>query len=181
MESPSLSLTEWVVLALVAEGTTHGFAIARLTDASGPIGEVWQIPRPMVYRALDRLCELRLIRPVGTEPGSGGPRRTLLTVSRAGLDLVTAWRLRPVAHVRDIRTELLVKLALLDRAGVDPKPLLDAQRELLLPILASLRRRRDHASGFDRTLAAWRYQTAQVSMRFLDAIAAAPAERRHAE
>ncbi|MEV5411307.1 PadR family transcriptional regulator [Thermopolyspora sp. NPDC052614] len=175
MEPPSLSLTEWVVLALVAEGTTHGFAIARLTDASGPLGEIWQIPRPVVYRALDRLCELGLLRPAGTEPGSGGPRRVLLAITPAGLDLVTAWRLHPVAHVRDIRTELLVKLALLDRAGLDPKPLLEAQRERLLPILAALRRRRDQASGFDRTLAAWRLQTAQASMSFLEAVEA-PAE-----
>lgn len=75
------SLTEWGVLALVTEGPTHGFAVSRLTAPTGPIGKVWQVPRPRVYRTLDRLVELSLIEPSGTEPGRGGPERTLLAVT----------------------------------------------------------------------------------------------------
>lgn len=162
-----LSLTEWVVLALVAEGTTHGFAVSRLTAAAGPVGTIWQVPRPLVYRALDRLDDLALIRPAGTEPGRGGPRRTLYAVTPDGRSAADAWLLRPVEHIRDIRTAFLVKLALLDRSGTDPGPLLDAQAEHLRPIIASLRRRRDSAQGFERTVAAYRYETAAVALRLL--------------
>lgn len=165
-----MSLTEWVVLGLVAEGPTHGFAVARLTGASGPIGAIWQVPRPLVYRALGRLSDLALTRPAGSEPGAGGPERTLIGVTAAGQAAVHAWLVRPVDHIRDIRSELLVKLALLDRAGVSARPLLTAQRDHLRPIVTGLRNRRDGATGFDRTLTVWRYESAQATLRFLKSI-----------
>jgi hypothetical protein len=40
---------------------------------------------------------------------------------------------QPAGHPRDIRSELLVKLALLDRAGADLRDLLWAQRGQLTP------------------------------------------------
>ena len=75
----------------------------------------------------------------------------------------------PVGHIRDVRSELMVKLALLDRAGADPRSLLAAQREQLVPD----RERAAGASspaatGFDRTLALWRYETVSAALRFLD-------------
>ncbi|GII42053.1 hypothetical protein Pph01_70560 [Planotetraspora phitsanulokensis] len=165
-----MSFTEWLVLALVAEGPTHGFAIARLTGPSGPVGAIWQVPKPLVYRACGRLSDLALIQPAGTAPGDGGPDRNLVAATSTGLAVVQAWLVRPVRHIRDIRSELLVKLALLDRAGVSPEPLLEAQREHLAPIISGLERRLDHATGFDRTLTSWRYETAQATMRFLRAV-----------
>jgi PadR family transcriptional regulator AphA len=165
-----LSFTEWLVLALVAEGPTHGFAVARITGASGPVGAIWQVPKPLVYRACGRLSDLALIQRAGTAPGDGGPERNLVAATPAGLAAVQAWLVRPVGHIRDIRSELLVKLALLDRAGVSPGPLLDAQRDHLIPIIAGLERRLGQATGFDRTLASWRYETAQATMRFLQAV-----------
>ena len=70
-----------------------------------------------------------------------------------------------------MRSELLVKLALLDRAGRDPTELLDAQREQLEPVAQALRDRLDSATGFDRTLALWRCETVTATLRFLDALA----------
>ena len=46
----------------------------------------------------------------------------------------------PVGHARDIRSELLVKLALLDRAGADPKGVAAAQHERLAPVADGLGR-----------------------------------------
>ena len=81
-----------------------------------------------------------------------------------------------MSHTRDVRSELLVKLALLDRAGTDPQPLLDAQREHLAPLADALHARLGDATGFDRTLALWRYETVSATIRFLDALSApAPA------
>ena len=74
-----------------------------------------------------------------------------------------------------MRSELLAKLALLDRAGADPRPLLDAQREQLLPVVTALRERLASATGFDRTIAAWRWETVSATLRFLDAVRSAPA------
>ena len=77
-------------------------------------------------------------------------------------------------HNRDVRSELLAKLALLDRAGTDPRPLLDAQREQLQPVAAALRERLASATGFERTIAAWRWETLSATLRFLDVLSGQP-------
>jgi len=163
-----LSLAEWLVLGVVREGTTHGFAVAALTGPDGEIGRVWTVPRPVVYRALGRLRDAGLIRETGTEHTTAGPARTLVEITPDGDAAAAAWLDRPVAHVRDVRSELLLKLALLDRAGQDPTALLIAQRDTLEPIVSALGEARDRARGFDRTLAAWRYETAVATLAFLN-------------
>ena len=65
---------------------------------------------------------------------------------------------------------MLVKLALLDRSGGNPRPLLDAQREQLVPVAKALAGRLATASGFDRTLILWRSETVTATLRFLDAM-----------
>jgi DNA-binding PadR family transcriptional regulator len=175
-EEPSLSLAEWLVLCLVCEEPRHGFAIARLLDAEGSMGKVWRVPKPVIYRALQRLEDLRLVRTAEQQPSSQGPVRSLIDATPAGRAAAAAWLTRPVSHTRDVRSELLVKLALLDRAGDDPQPLLETQRAHLVPVTEALRARLGAAAGFDRTLILWRYETVSATMRFLDALRAqAPA------
>ena len=120
---PALSLAELTVLALLAERPAHGFAIARLTAPGSELGRIWQIPRPVVYRAMGRLAEAGLIAPGAVEAGRG-PQRTLYAVTPAGRQTVARWLAEPVHHVREVRSHLLLKLALLDRAGQDPAGLL---------------------------------------------------------
>ena len=55
------SLAEYVILGLIADGPTHGFALARLVRPDGPVGRVYEMPRPVVYRALGRLMEAGLV------------------------------------------------------------------------------------------------------------------------
>jgi DNA-binding PadR family transcriptional regulator len=167
---PALSLAEWVVLALIDERPTHGFAIASLTGPDGELGRVWRLRRAVVYRGLQRLQDLGLVAEVGVEATSHGPARTLIRATPDGEDAVRGWLARPVEHIRDIRSELMIKLALLDRAGQDPAGLLTAQREVVEPIAEALRADRDRADGFDRTLAGWRYENAVATLAFLDEI-----------
>ena len=159
-----LSAGEWTVLALVAERPTHGFALAKDIGPDGEIGKVWTLPRPLVYRALDTLQAAELIAPMRTESGRG-PRRTVFAATRAGKRLVTAWLDRPVEHVRDARTLLLLKLLFLDRAGRDPGPLLRAQLAELRLLESALRRRARSASGFEKTLAVWRLESTRAAIR----------------
>ena len=175
-EEHSLSLSEWLVLCLVCEQPTHGFAIARLLEAEGSLGKVWRVPKPVIYRALQRLEQLGLVRTTEQQATSQGPVRSLIDATPAGREAADAWLTRPVSHNREVRSELLVKLALLDRTGTDPQPLLATQREHLAPLADSLRARLGDATGFDRTLALWRYETVSATIRFLDALSApAPA------
>jgi DNA-binding PadR family transcriptional regulator len=169
-QEPSLSLAEWLVLCIVCEQPMHGFGVARLLGQNGSVGQVWRVPKPIVYRALQRLELLALVRTAGEQPSSQGPVRSLIEVTAAGRDAAAAWLRRPVSHTRDIRSQLLAKLALLDRAGRNPLPLLEAQREQLKPIAGALQDQLAASSGFDRTVVLWRYETVSATLRFLDDI-----------
>jgi DNA-binding PadR family transcriptional regulator len=162
-----LSLSEFAVLGLVAEGRTHGFAVSREFAHDGPIGMVWTIPRPLVYRAIATLTAQGLLVEIGSAPGSGGPDRHLVEATPVGRNALRSWLAQPVPHVRDTRSALLVKLLLLDRAREDPTTLLEAQAELLLPIVAGLRHRLSESRGFDSTLARYRLYSAEAVARLL--------------
>ncbi len=170
-----MSLPEWLVLAIIRQQSAHGFAVAQRTAPGGDLGRIWQIPKAVVYRAIGRLLDAGLIVPEGTEPGLG-PQRTVYTVTGEGRDAADRWLHAPVEHVRQIRSELLLKLALLDKAGESPAELLAAQRTVLEPIALALEARRAVSAGFDSTLLAWRRATAVAALDFLDAVT--PAESR---
>jgi hypothetical protein len=40
-------LAEWMVLGLLAEQPSHGFALARLLAPGGEVGRVWAASRPL--------------------------------------------------------------------------------------------------------------------------------------
>ena len=112
-----LTTGEWAVLGLVAEGPTHGFAVARALEPDGEVGRVWSMRRPLVYRTLDVLEGRELTLTAGTEASTAGPQRTLVDVTEEGRRRVAEWLVEPVEHVRDARSELLLKLLFLDRRG----------------------------------------------------------------
>lgn len=163
------ALPEWTVLAVLREGPTHGFAVAALTAPSGELGRVWQIPRPVIYRALSRLAEAALVAPSAVESGPG-PRRTIYTIAAEGAAAVDEWLVAPVRHVRQLRSHLLTKLALHNRRGLDPTALLAAQRAVLVPIAEAVAAERDQCDGFEAVLLTWRHSNATAALRFLDEI-----------
>jgi hypothetical protein len=79
-----------------------------------------------------------------------------------------------VEHARDVRSELLVKLALLDRTGTDPRELLQAQLARLLPVAAALDDRLAAATGFEHALTLWRRESVSGTLRFLEALTSQP-------
>jgi PadR family transcriptional regulator AphA len=155
------SLTEWVVLGLLAEGPAHGFALSRLLARGGEVGRVWAASRPLTYRAIDQLAADGLIEPVRTEPGAGPPR-TVHKVRPGGRRALRRWLGQPVAHPREVRAELLVKLLLLERAGEPTDPLLRAQRDAFAGLLADAA----SASAGD-SVSRWRAEQAAAIDRFL--------------
>ena len=162
-----LSLTEWIVLALVAEGPSHGFAIAKELRADSDLGRVMTVQRALVYRALDRLSDAHLVEPSVTEPGDGGPQRTILRATRRGRDTLNRWLDSPVAHVRDLRIEFLVKLRLNQRKGRTPTTLVRAQRTALSPAFDSLT-----SPPTDAVVDRWRHRNAVAAREFLDELLA---------
>lgn len=170
--SPTSSLTELVVLGLVAEKQTHGWALARLLAPEGEVGTVWTVRRALVYRAVRQLTEQGLVREAGEAPGERGPNRTLVAVTPAGRRVLRDWLSEPVAHVRELRTEFLVKLVLLDRIGADRHELVARQRQVLAPIADRLRHQADGTAGIDAVLARWRVESSEAALRFLDGLLA---------
>jgi DNA-binding PadR family transcriptional regulator len=168
----SLSLIEWPVLCVVCEQPRRGKAIARLLDSDGSLGQVWRLPKPVIHQALQRLEHLGLVRTEQQQAPDQGRVRSLIDATPTGRDAASAWLARPVPHPRDVRSELLVKLALLSRARADPQPLIRAQREHLAPVADALREHLGSVSGSDRTLALWQFETVSATIRFLDTLSA---------
>ena len=171
MASKPLSLGEHVVLALLAEEPRHGWAIVRELAPDGELGRIWTLSRPLAYRAMDGLATRRFVRAVGTEAGQG-PRRTILATTASGRREVERWLSAPVAHLRDVRTELLLKLALCERLGRDPRALVREQQRAFTVIFAAL-----DAAGSQPGADAvdqWRYESAEAVRRFLARAAKKP-------
>lgn len=162
-----LSPGEWAVLGAVAEGPTHGFAVAQLLALDGELGRVWTLPRPVVYQVIQKLLQLGLVKPRGTETSRRGPVRTVIGVTPAGRAAVRRWLAEPVDHVRDVRSLLLLKLALIDRRGGDPAALIEAQRNRVRTQLDSLTKGRKSVAGFDRVILEWRIAGSRATLDFL--------------
>jgi DNA-binding PadR family transcriptional regulator len=142
----------------------------RELSADGALGRVWTVGRPVVYRSLTTLTARDLIEPTGEAPGVRGPQRTIVRTTRAGKRALRRWLRTPVEHVRDIRTEFLVKLALLDRAREPAHELGAQQRAALAPVIDAVSAR-PHGDGFELVLAQWRREQALAVERFLHELA----------
>jgi DNA-binding PadR family transcriptional regulator len=161
---------EWSVLALLAEAPGHGWALAGQMARPGSVGRVWSLGRPLVYRALETLEARGLIRPIGEEPGLRGPNRTVFAATDAGREALLGWLHEPVEHVRDVRSLLLLKLVLLERAGLPLEPLLEAERLVIEPVVASLETRLDDGSRDEAIFLRFRYETTRAVLDFIDAL-----------
>jgi PadR family transcriptional regulator AphA len=171
-EQERLSLADWLVLCLVREEPTYGLILVGLLARDGLLGQVWSVPKAVIYRSLQRLEVLGLIRTVGEQRTNQGPVRSLYQTTPAGEAAAAAWLVTPVAHPRDVRSELMVKLALLDRSGTGSRDLLQAQLDRLLPVAAALDDRLRATTGFEHTLVLWRHEAMTATLRFLQTLAA---------
>jgi DNA-binding PadR family transcriptional regulator len=163
---PELSLSDWVVLGIIAEQPTHGWPVVRELAPVGQIGRVWTVSRPLVYRSIATLLAAGFVEEYGDAAGERGPQRTIVRATRRGRAALGRWLDEPVDHVREVRSELLVKLALLDRAGLPSASLVARQLERLAPVFAAVTSRRS-GDGFEPVLASWRREQALAVQRFL--------------
>lgn len=166
-ETPELSLTEWVVLAVLVEAPVHGFAIAKELRPDADLGRILTVHRPLVYRALDRLVTAGLAEPHHKEPGEAGPDRMLHRPTSAGCEATDAWLDRPVLRVRDLRIEFLAKLRLNQRRRRDLSRLVAAQRAALADTFDRL-----DAPSTDDVVDRWRSHNAAAAQAFLDELSA---------
>ena len=78
------------------------------------------------------------------------------------------WLQEPVTHVRDLRSDLMLKLLFLSRRGEDASALLAEQQAALEPVVEGLEAAAAGAHGFDRLLYLWRLESARAALRFVE-------------
>ena len=159
---------EWACLGILYPAPAHGFAIAARLKPDGDVGRVWSLSRALTYRSLEQL-ELRgYVHQVGEEPGIAGGNRTIHAATRAGRAQLRKWLATPVAHPRDLRSELLLKLVIADLCGIDVSAMLQMQRQRIVEMCAALEAQ--VALDHDDVVALWRSEATNAALRFLDRV-----------
>jgi PadR family transcriptional regulator AphA len=159
-----LLLGEWACLGILYQAPTHGFAIAARLRPDADIGRIWSLSRALTYRSLEQLTVRELIRPIGEEPGIAGGNRTILTVTRRGRAQFRRWIHTPVEHLRDLRSELLLKIVLAAANDIDITDTIGAQRARITEFLATFEGDGDPAD----IVHLWRHESAAAALRFLE-------------
>jgi PadR family transcriptional regulator AphA len=167
-------LGEWACLGIIYPAPIHGFAVAARLKPDGDIGRVWSLSRSLTYRSIDQLAERGFVRPTGIEPGDAGPNRTILMATRSGRAALRRWLRTEVEHLRDLRSELLLKLVLSDQCEVDVTAMIGAQRDHIAALAAALEPGVDGGAGPD-VVALWRHEASDAALRFLDHLTSQPA------
>jgi PadR family transcriptional regulator AphA len=168
-ESHDLLLGEWACLGLLYEKPSHGFAIAARLKPESDIGRIWSLTRPLTYRALEQLQVHSYIEQSGEEVGLAGGNRTLLSVTKTGRAIFRTWINTPVIHLRDMRSELLLKLALADECGIDIADMLKTQRKNIKTLQRNIESNIGDSGKNDAVLV-WRREIAEATLRFIDSI-----------
>lgn len=161
-----LLLGEWACLGIMYPRPTHGFAVAARLKPTGDVGRVWSLSRALTYRSLDQLAIRGYIRPVGEEPGIAGGNRTILAATRTGRAQLRKWLATPVAHLRDLRSELLLKLIIADKCEIDITAMLELQHIHISELAESINARLD-AEPAD-VVDLWRSESSAAALRFLE-------------
>ena len=168
-----LLLGEWACLGILYPGPSHGFAIAARLKPTGDVGRVWSMSRALTYRALDQLASRHFIQAVGEEPGIAGGNRTILAATRSGRAQLRKWLNTPVAHLRDLRSELLLKLIIADICGIGIAPMLDRQHARIEQLAESIAGQVNDGAPID-VVDLWRNESSQAALRFLTRLQARP-------
>ena len=101
---------------------------------------------------------------VSSEQGDG-PRRMIHRATGRGREQLHDWLGEPVGHVRDLRIEFLLKLALLRRSGDSPLELIRLQKAALDPKLDALD---EPDAEHDDHVELWRQHNAAAAAAYLD-------------
>lgn len=157
---------EWACLGLLVESPRHGFALARELSPDGDIGRIWSLSRPLTYRAIDQLLERGYIDARDEQPGRAGGTKTILAPTRSGRSAFRVWVTTPVTHLRDVRSELLLKLVLARRCSIPVDAMIEEQRSLIEGIRSGLED--GFASKPADLVLMWRRRSADAVLNFLD-------------
>ena len=162
MARKDAELARNVVLALIVNEPRHGWAVQEELSPKGEIGRAWSLSRQLVYRAIDTLEEDGLVKRAAPKD-RGGADRVVITPTAKGKRKVETWLNEPVEHIRDVRTDLVVKLMLRERFGLARGSFLRSQRDQFEPLITAIKSTKDHSP-----VGIWRRESASAVWRYLN-------------
>jgi len=162
-----LLLGEWACLGILYPAPTHGFAIAARLKPEGDVGRVWSLSRALTYRSLEQLTTRGYIHAVGEQPGIAGGNRTILAATRSGRAQLRKWLSTPVCHLRDLRSQLLLKMIIADLCGIDVSRMLEQQHARIEHLADAIAGQVTASTPVD-VVDLWRIESSQAALRFLE-------------
>jgi DNA-binding PadR family transcriptional regulator len=165
-----VTLAEYAILGLLRERPMHGYEIARRFAADLDLGLVLPLDMSNVYALLKDLHEQGLIEGRRETVGRRPPR-TVYSLTPGAEALLDRWLSRPVARLREVRADLLVKLYFCRMAGErQTARLLDAQIAASRAYLDRLHRLVQDAGphGFERLVHASKVGAARATVAWLE-------------
>ncbi|GIW17281.1 MAG: PadR family transcriptional regulator [Tepidiforma sp.] len=126
------------LLAALLAGPAHGYELVARLERLGA-SEVFPLEPPTLYGHLHSLAESGMVTWREERHGSRPPRK-VFELTRSGQEAAEAWLAAPVPRLRQVRQELLLKLALLevlDRPA-DRRGLIERQVEVCRLYLSGL-------------------------------------------
>ena len=161
MARTDAELARHVVLALIVHTPRHGWALQEVLSPRGEVGQAWTLSKQLVYRAIDSLVEAGLARRTAPKDG-GGADRVVISATASGRRAATKWLDTPVQHLRDVRTELVVKVMLREQFGLPATPFIKLQRQQFEPLIAAI-----ETTPATTPVHMWRRESASAIKRYL--------------
>jgi PadR family transcriptional regulator, regulatory protein AphA len=123
-----LTPSEYAVLGLLRQRPAYGYELQRRLAPGQPLGRVCPVEPAMVYAILKSLAGLELID--GEWDSSVYPPKAVYAITDAGEADFQRWLRRPVARLREVRLDFLLKLYFaLDEGPALARELLESQIE----------------------------------------------------
>lgn len=161
---------EWAVLGLLLLRPMHGYEMARSFERDG-LSEVCPVEQSLLYTYLRNLEERALVTWREQRVGLRPPRKTY-QLTESGSAAVAAWLNGPVARIREVRLDLLLKLYFLHRLNPEGElALLGEQVRVCEAYRERLVRRVGASDGFARLVATSKLTAADATLSWLRAYA----------
>ena len=162
-----LTTAEYAVLGLLTRRPAHGYDLQRRLAPGSSLGRVAPVEPAMVYAILKSLSGLELID--GEWDSSVYPPKAVYAATTSGQDEFERWLRHPVARMREVRGDFLVKLYFaLDHGRGLAAELLEGQVEACKGYLAEAEAElSDVADTFDAIVLDSKVSAARLTLEWL--------------
>jgi DNA-binding PadR family transcriptional regulator len=164
-----LTPAEYAVLGLVRQKPTYGYELQRHLGGRRGLGRVCPVEPAMVYAILKSLSGLELID--GEWDSRAYPPKAVYTATDAGEAEFSRWLRLPVARMREVRLDFLVKLYFaLEEDRELARDLLQSQIDACAGYAREIQKERDESadSRFDLIVLESKASAARITRDWLE-------------